>query len=187
MLGVIGTYGNVSADTAVRNTVRAGTVGVSARSGITWFDTSLMGGLSFADAGCAQFHGTDGLGGFGPACAPVFAHCPIRVNRTIQAPHTVYGRVQRIGHSSGADFRRRIRRTRPACESCRRFVLTFAYTTAAMAGCPFFRLRLPEGVQIHRRSGPRYGSDVTVVATGPLTDVDAALTAAPEIASKLRW
>ena len=32
----------------------------------------------------------------------------------------------------------------------------------------------------------KYGSDVTVVATGPLTDVDAALTAAPEIASKLR-
>ena len=32
----------------------------------------------------------------------------------------------------------------------------------------------------------RYGRDVTVVATGPLSDIDAALTAAPDIADGLR-
>ncbi len=45
---------------------------------------------------------------------------------------------------------------------------------------------LPEGVRFIVDMVRKYGSDVTVVATGPLTDVDAALTAAPEIASKLR-
>ena len=32
----------------------------------------------------------------------------------------------------------------------------------------------------------RYGRDVTVAATGPLSDIDAALTAAPDIADGLR-
>ena len=41
ILGVIGTYGNVAADTAVYNTAYV----LPERSGITWFDTSLLGGL----------------------------------------------------------------------------------------------------------------------------------------------
>ena len=43
---------------------------------------------------------------------------------------------------------------------------------------------LPEGVRFIVDMVRKYGSDVTVVATGPLTDVDAALTAAPEIAKQ---
>ena len=69
VLGVIGTYGNVSVDTAVRNTSY-----VLERLGFRHIP--VMRGSShpswarcfIPDAGCAQFHGTDGLGGFGPAC-----------------------------------------------------------------------------------------------------------------------
>ena len=68
VLGVIGTYGNVSVDTAVRNTSY-----VLERLGFRHIP--VIRGSShpswarcfIPDAGCAQFHGTDGLGGFGPA------------------------------------------------------------------------------------------------------------------------
>ena len=89
ILGVIGTYGNVAADTAVYNTAYVlERVGVPERSGITWFDTSLFGRPSFIpDAGCAQFHGTDGLADSVRLLAllPLLA-CPIRVNRTSGSP-----------------------------------------------------------------------------------------------------
>ena len=71
LLGAIGTYGNVTADTAVRNTRYVldwlGLRHVPVLAGSThpsWADSFI------ADAGCAQFHGTDGLGGFGPAADP---------------------------------------------------------------------------------------------------------------------
>ena len=71
LLGSIGTYGNVTADTAVRNTRYVldwlGLRHVPVLAGSThpsWADSFI------ADAGCAQFHGTDGLGGFGPAADP---------------------------------------------------------------------------------------------------------------------
>ena len=62
VLGVIGTYGNVSVDTAVRNTSY-----VLERLGLRHIP--VIRGSShpswarcfIPDAGCAQFHGTDGL------------------------------------------------------------------------------------------------------------------------------
>ena len=61
LLGAIGTYGNVTADTAVRNTRYVldwlGLRHVPVLAGSThpsWADSFI------ADAGCAQFHGTDG-------------------------------------------------------------------------------------------------------------------------------
>ena len=88
ILGVIGTYGNVAADTAVYNTAyvleRLGFRNVPVLRGSTrpsWAASFIP------DAGCAQFHGTDGLGGFGRLLAllPLLA-CPIRVNRTSGSP-----------------------------------------------------------------------------------------------------
>ena len=71
LLGSIGTYGNVTADTAVRNTRYVldwlGLRHVPVLAGSThpsWADSFIV------DAGCAQFHGMDGLGGFGPAADP---------------------------------------------------------------------------------------------------------------------
>ena len=67
LLGVVGTYGNVAMGKAVRNTQY-----VLERLGLRHIP--VMRGSShpswaasfIPDAGCAQFHGTDGLGGFGP-------------------------------------------------------------------------------------------------------------------------
>ncbi len=69
ILGVIGTYGNVAADTAVYNTAyvleRLGFRNVPVLRGSTrpsWAASFIP------DAGCAQFHGTDGLGGIRSGC-----------------------------------------------------------------------------------------------------------------------
>lgn len=88
ILGVIGTYGNVAADTAVYNTAyvleRLGFRNVPVLRGSTrpsWAASFIP------DAGCAQFHGTDGLGGFGPAVgSPALLACPILVKRTSGSP-----------------------------------------------------------------------------------------------------
>ena len=43
-----------------------------------------------------------------------------------------------------------------------------------------------DGIEYLIEQVREFGRDVTVLATGPLTDVDAAITRAPDIASKLR-
>lgn len=188
ILGVIGTYGNVAADTAVYNTAyvleRLGFRNVPVLRGSTrpsWAASFIP------DAGCAQFHGTDGLGGFGPAVgSPAVACVSDSGESDIQSTtNTVY-----VSDSGESDTR--VRRglisvggydvhdphANPAADS---FSLSFT-TCDGAAHSP----ALPEGVRFIVDMVRKYGSDVTVVATGPLTDVDAALTAAPEIASKLR-
>ena len=76
ILGVIGTYGNVAADTAVYNTAY-----VLERLGFGTFryyvvrHVPLRAASFIPDAGCAQFHGTDGLGGFGPAVGSPAVAC----------------------------------------------------------------------------------------------------------------
>lgn len=190
ILGVIGTYGNVAADTAVYNTAyvleRLGFRNVPVLRGSTrpsWAASFIP------DAGCAQFHGTDGLGGFGPAVGSPAVACvsdsgETDIWKSDSAPYvsdsaesdiqsttnTVYAsdsgesdhsrypqhylcvRFRRIGHSSEAraDFRRRIRRTRPARESCRRFVLTFVHDLRWRCPLPCVTGRCA----IHRRYGP---------------------------------
>lgn len=118
ILGVIGTYGNVAADTAVYNTAyvleRLGFRNVPVLRGSTrpsWAASFIP------DAGCAQFHGTDGLGGFGPAVgSPAVAcvsdsgetdiwksirhpMCPILQNRTFRAPRTPSMRPIRVNRT----------------------------------------------------------------------------------------
>ena len=158
ILGVIGTYGNVAADTAVYNTAyvleRLGFRNVPVLRGSTrpsWAASFIP------DAGCAQFHGTDGLGGFGPAVGSPAVACvsDSGASRTIQSTRQTPVYVSdsaRIGHSSEAraDFRRRIRRTRPARESCRRFVLTFVHDLRWRCPLPCVTGRCA----IHRRYGP---------------------------------
>ena len=173
------------------------------------------------DAGCAQFHGTDGLGGFGPAVGSPAVACvsdsgETDIWKSDSAPYvsdsaesdiqsttnTVYasdsgesdipGTLSTTYVSDSGESDTRVRRglisvggydvhdphANPAADS---FSLSFT-TCDGAAHSP----ALPEGVRFIVDMVRKYGSDVTVVATGPLTDVDAALTAAPEIASKLR-
>ena len=193
LLGIIGTYGNVVADTAVRNTRyvldRLGLHHVPAMAGSThpsWADSFI------ADAGCAQFHGVDGLGGFGPVadssvpdsvvvnaipsdcqtcsdgiCASEAGTCTSAVRRLI----SVGGYDVHDPHAN------------PSTDS---FALSFAMGDRAMRADTVHSPALPEGVRFIIDTIRRVGSDVTVVATGPLTDIAAAIDAAPDIASSLQ-
>ena len=171
MLGAIGTYGNVAAGTAVRNTQyvldRLGLRHVPVLAGSThpsWADSFI------ADAGCAQFHGTDGLGGFGPV-----TDSPMSLTSASVEMYTSASR--RLISVGGYDVHDR--HANPSTDS---FTLSFT-TCDRAAGAS---VALPEGVRFIVDMVRRYGRDVTVVATGPLTDIDAALTAAPDIADGLR-
>ena len=193
LLGIIGTYGNVVADTAVRNTRyvldRLGLHHVPAMAGSThpsWADSFI------ADAGCAQFHGVDGLGGFSPVadssvpdsvvvnaipsdcqtcsdgiCASEAGTCTSAVRRLI----SVGGYDVHDPHAN------------PSTDS---FALSFAMGDRAMRADTVHSPALPEGVRFIIDTIRRFGSDVTVVATGPLTDIAAAIDAAPDIASSLQ-
>lgn len=193
LLGIIGTYGNVVADTAVRNTRyvldRLGLHHVPAMAGSThpsWADSFI------ADAGCAQFHGVDGLGGFGPVadssvpdsvvvnaipsdcqtcsdgiCASEAGTCTSAVRRLI----SVGGYDVHDPHAN------------PSTDS---FALSFAMGDRAMRADTVHSPALPEGVRFIIDTIRRFGSDVTVVATGPLTDIAAAIDDAPDIASSLQ-
>ena len=167
LLGAIGTYGNVTADTAVRNTRYVldwlGLRHVPVLAGSThpsWADSFI------ADAGCAQFHGTDGLGGFGPAADPSTSDSAGAFTLTSR-------RLISVGGYNVHD-----RHANPSTDS-----LTLSFTACDRTeSTP----ASPEGVRFIIDMVRRYGRDVTVVATGPLSDIDAALTAAPDIADGLR-
>ena len=188
VLGVIGTYGNVSVDTAVRNTSY-----VLERLGFRHIP--VIRGSShpswarcfIPDAGCAQFHGTDGLGGFGPACDSSSSDTAFSdIFSDNSGSDTVFSRDYRSLISVGG-YDVHDPHANPAADS---FSLSF---TACDAGgdndCEdrsHSPVALPDGVRFLIDAVRFYGSDVTVVATGPLTDVDAALAAAPDITSRLR-
>lgn len=197
ILGVIGTYGNISADTAVRNTAyvleRLGFRDVPVMCGST---RPSWAAAFIPDAGCAQFHGTDGLGGFDPSADyAVGRHTSVCDDSNIQTLNP----APNVSDSSGLDVRAmrglisvggydvHDPHANPAADS---FSLSF---TVCDAGCDndcedrsHSPVALPDGVRFLIDAVRFYGSDVTVVATGPLTDVDAALAAAPDITSRLR-
>ena len=203
LLGVIGTYGNVAADTAVRNTAYVLEL-------LELHDVPVMRGSQapswaaafIPDAGCAQFHGTDGLGGFGPSAD---WHMPGSMSdspktdayghrqecRMTDPPETDVHAIRSLISVGGYDVHDP--HANPAVDS---FSLSFASDqcethddsrnrTTATADVRYSPA-LPAGVQFIIDTVRRYGNDVTVVATGPLTDIDAALQAAPDIAGKLR-
>ncbi|WP_368098526.1 nucleoside hydrolase [Bifidobacterium adolescentis] len=167
LLGSIGTYGNVTADTAVRNTRYVldwlGLRHVPVLAGSThpsWADSFIV------DAGCAQFHGTDGLCGFGPAADPSTSDSAGAFTLTSR-------RLISVGGYNVHD-----RHANPSTDS-----LTLSFTACDRTeSTP----ASPEGVRFIIDMVRRYGRDVTVAATGPLSDIDAALTAAPDIADGLR-
>ena len=188
LLGAIGTYGNVATDMAVRNTAYVLEL-------LELHDVPVMRGSQapswaaafIPDAGCAQFHGTDGLGGFGPSAdwhmpgsmsdsPKTDAYGHRQEYRMADPPETDVHAIRSLISVGGYDVHDP--HANPAADS---FSLSFT-TCDGAAHSP----ALPEGVRFIVDMVRKYGSDVTVVATGPLTDVDAALTAAPEIASKLR-
>ena len=185
LLGVVGTYGNVAMGKAVRNTQY-----VLERLGLQ--HVPVMRGSShpswaasfIPDAGCAQFHGTDGLGGFGPDASALAG-----MSDSGETDIPAASAPTCVSDSAKSDMCRLISvggydmhdpHANPAADS---FSLTFSSPGAANVPCSPV---LSEGVRFIIDAVRRYGRNVTVVATGPLTDVDMALTAAPDIAGRLR-
>ena len=190
--GVIASYGNVDANTAYANT-RA-VLDLFGRSDIPVFLGSEHPSWADAfipDAGCAQFHGDDGLGNTwlaGSGALADGAGVPGDMSgddMSVDVPdgvvsvggylagdvhaHPALGSYPRVGRSRSVD--------RPQS----------ATSTALVSGGTRRRsVDAADGIEYLIEQVREFGRDVTVLSTGPLTDVDAAITRAPDIASKLR-
>lgn len=190
--GVIASYGNVDANTAYANT-RA-VLDLFGRADIPVFLGSEHPSWADAfipDAGCAQFHGDDGLGNTWLAGSGALADgtgVPGDMSgddMSVDVPdgvvsvggylagdvhaHPALGSYPRVGRSRSVD--------RPQS----------ATSTALVSGGTRRRsVDAADGIEYLIEQVREFGRDVTVLSTGPLTDVDAAITRAPDIASKLR-
>lgn len=190
--GVIASYGNVDANTAYANT-RA-VLDLFGRADIPVFLGSEHPSWADAfipDAGCAQFHGDDGLGNTwlaGSGALADGAGVPGDMSgddMSVDVPdgvvsvggylagdvhaHPALGSYPRVGRSRSVD--------RPQS----------ATSTALVSGGTRRRsVDAADGIEYLIEQVREFGRDVTVLSTGPLTDVDAAITRAPDIASKLR-
>lgn len=191
--GVIASYGNVDANTAYANTCAV--LDLFGRADIpvflgsehpSWADTFIP------DAGCAQFHGKDGLGNTWLAGAGALADGAgvpgddmsgddmsedvpdgvVSVGGYLVGDahaHPALGSYPRVGRSRSVD--------RPQSATS---------TALVSGGTRRCSVDAADGIEYLIEQVREFGRDVTVLSTGPLTDVDAAITRAPDIASKLR-
>ena len=190
--GVIASYGNVDANTAYANT-RA-VLDLFGRADIPVFLGSEHPSWADAfipDAGCAQFHGDDGLGNTwlaGSGALADGAGVPGDMSgddMSVDVPdgvvsvggylagdvhaHPALGSYPRVGRSRSVD--------RPQSATS---------TALVSGGTRRCSVDAADGIEYLIEQVREFGRDVTVLSTGPLTNVDAAITRAPDIASKLR-
>lgn len=185
--GVIASYGNVDANTAYANT-RA-VLDLFGRADIPVFLGSEHPSWADAfipDAGCAQFHGDDGLGNTWLAGSGALADgAGVPGDMSGDVPdgvvsvggylagdvhaHPALGSYPRVGRSRSVD--------RPQSATS---------TALVSGGTRRCSVDAADGIEHLIEQVREFGRDVTVLSTGPLTDVDAAITRAPDIASKLR-
>ena len=191
--GVIASYGNVDANTAYANTCAV--LDLFGRADIPVFLGSEHPSWADAfvpDAGCAQFHGKDGLGNTWLAGAGALADgagVPGDDMSGDDMSEDVPDGVVSVGGYLVGDAH-----AHPASGSCSRVGRSrpvdrpqSATSTALVSGgtrkCS---VDAADGIEYLIEQVRECGRDVTVLSTGPLTDVDAAITRAPDIASKLR-
>ena len=190
--GVIASYGNVDANTAYANT-RA-VLDLFGRADIPVFlgsEHPSWADVFIPDAGCAQFHGDDGLGNTwlaGSGALADGAGVPSDISgddMSVDVPdgvvsvggylagdvhaHPALGSYPRVGRSRSVD--------RPQSATS---------TALVSGGTRRCSVDAADGIEYLIEQVREFGRDVTVLSTGPLTDVDAAITRAPDIASKLR-
>lgn len=186
--GVIASYGNVDANTAYANTCAV--LDLFGRADIPVFLGSEHPSWADAfipDAGCAQFHGKDGLGNTWLAGAGALADGAgvpgddmsedvpdgvVSVGGYLVGDahaHPASGSYPRVGRSRPVD--------RPQSATS---------TALVSGGTRRCSVDAADGIEYLIEQVREFGRDVTVLSTGPLTDVDAAITRAPDIASKLR-
>ena len=184
LIGVVATYGNVAQSQAERNTrdvlrlLGADAVPVYAGSRApSWADCFVP------DAACAHFHGSNGLGGLdvddylstgAPVAAQRAAHLRAAMKHAGEAlPDPA------LVHSADATARA----TRTTVVSYGGYLpaqdAPTIPTTAEPAGDG-------GGVDAIIAAARRWGGDLTLVTTGPLTDAAEAIRRAPEIARNLR-
>lgn len=207
LAGVVGTYGNVLASTAVRNS-RA-VLNAFSRAVPEVSEMPVMRGCvcplwadGFAvDEGCARFHGANGLGNVTPA---KYAGAPADVAAESGGSAVTAGAADSIGVAA-ADAEATTVVEHMAAMGGRPAVLSLGGERHDIAGndgeWPFARRpsewcdgeggsgsggELPEGVRFLIDEVRTHGRGVTVLATGPLTDVAAAIQAAPDIVPNLR-
>lgn len=191
--GVIASYGNVDANTAYANTCAV--LDLFGRADIPVFLGSEHPSWADAfipDAGCAQFHGKDGLGNTWLAGAGALADgagVPGDDMSGDDMSEDVPDGVVSVGGYLVGDAH-----AHPASGSCSRVgrsrpvdrPQSATSTALASRGKRRRSVDAADGIEYLIEQVREFGRDVTVLATGPLTDVDAAITRAPDIAPKLR-
>lgn len=205
LLGVLATYGNVDAATAARNTRYV--LDMFGRNDIPVLQGSSHPSWAHAfipDAGCAQFHGPDGLGGFGPHTPPVTG-LAIDIQQLYAATERATaditnpaGPVDNIPVVSVGGYPLGDPHANPATQIRPNDAAESSSADSGQAATDAHRHRsapvtdqtisaaASDGIAFLIEQVRRFGRELTVLATGPLTDIDAAIRRAPDIASKLR-
>lgn len=190
--GVIASYGNVDANTAYANT-RA-VLDLFGRADIPVFLGSEHPSWADAfipDAGCAQFHGDDGLGNTWLAGAGALADgagVPGDMSGDDMSVDVPDGVVSVGGYLAGDVHAHPALGSYPRVGRFRSVDRPQSATSTALVsgGTRRCSVDAADGIEYLIEQVREFGRDVTVLSTGPLTDVDAAITRAPDIASKLR-
>lgn len=190
--GVIASYGNVDANTAYANT-RA-VLDLFGRADIPVFLGSEHPSWADAfipDAGCAQFHGDDGLGNTwlaGSGALADGAGVPGDMSGDDMSVDVPDGVVSVGGYLAGDVHVHPALGSYPRVGRFRSVDRPQSATSTALVsgGTRRCSVDAADGIEYLIEQVREFGRDVTVLSTGPLTDVDAAITRAPDIASKLR-
>lgn len=190
--GVIASYGNVDANTAYANT-RA-VLDLFGRADIPVFLGSEHPSWADAfipDAGCAQFHGKDGLGNTwlaGSGALADGAGVPGDMSGDDMSVDVPDGVVSVGGYLAGDVHAHPALGSYPRVGRFRSVDRPQSATSTALVsgGTRRCSVDAADGIEYLIEQVREFGRDVTVLSTGPLTDVDAAITRAPDIASKLR-
>lgn len=190
--GVIASYGNVDANTAYANT-RA-VLDLFGRADIPVFLGSEHPSWADAfipDAGCAQFHGDDGLGNTwlaGSGALADGAGVPGDMSGDDMSVDVPDGVVSVGGYLAGDVHAHPALGSYPRVGRFRSVDRPQSATSTALVsgGTRRCSVDAADGIEYLIEQVREFGRDVTVLATGPLTDVDAAITRAPDIAPKLR-
>lgn len=190
--GVIASYGNVDANTAYANTCAV--LDLFGRADIPVFLGSEHPSWADAfvpDAGCAQFHGDDGLGNTWLAGAGALADgagVPGDMSGDDMSVDVPDGVVSVGGYLAGDVHAHPALGSYPRVGRFRSVDRPQSATSTALVsgGTRRCSVDAADGIEYLIEQVREFGRDVTVLSTGPLTDVDAAITRAPDIASKLR-
>ena len=190
--GVIASYGNVDANTAYANT-RA-VLDLFGRADIPVFLGSEHPSWADAfipDAGCAQFHGDDGLGNTwlaGSGALADGAGVPGDMSGDDMSVDVPDGVVSVGGYLAGDVHAHPALGSYPRVGRFRSVDRPQSATSTALVsgGTRRCSVDAADGIEYLIEQVREFGRDVTVLSTGPLTDVDAAITRAPDIAPKLR-